>query len=160
MWTKDHIKELLLRNDRAVERALVVLFQRQTADEQMQADTKHHNNRGFTQSDARWMTQLAKQVMKGERLRPYQLSKLRTGRSTRYPSRIGKYARQLAEAANETLAAIDRQIASWEATKLQAEMSEGFVANQKIKEANRELHLLEERRKKLLPKTETLQQSA
>lgn len=62
---------------RAVERALLVLLDRQTADERSQETTTHRNSRGFTQADARMMTSLAKQVLssgypKGKQLSPRQ----------------------------------------------------------------------------------------
>jgi hypothetical protein len=100
IWTTEHIKFLLQHNDLAVERALVALLERQTADEQLSEATRVHNNRGFTQADAAPMSQMAKDVRMGRRLSKGRLNYLRTGKSTRYPSRIGKYARQLAEIAN------------------------------------------------------------
>jgi len=100
MWTPDQIKFLLQNSDRAVERALVALLERQTEDEQRSEETKVHNNRGFTQADAAFMTQIAKEVIMGRRISAGRINFLRSGKSTRYPSRIGKYARQLAEVAN------------------------------------------------------------
>lgn len=100
-WTKDEIKELLKTNDRAVERALLVLLSRQTNDEQSQETTRHSNNRGFTQADAAIFTSMAKQVQRGYRLTEKQLAFLRNGKSQRFPSRIGKYAGQLLEVAQE-----------------------------------------------------------
>ena len=52
MTTKSEIVELLLRNDRAVARALVVLYNRQTVDEQQSEETRHLNGIGFTGADA------------------------------------------------------------------------------------------------------------
>ena len=98
-WTQAKIKTLLEKNDRAVERALVVLYDRQTEDEKRADDTKHHNNRGFTQADARFMSSMARQVLRGVHLSARQLAFLRGRRSTRFHSRIGKYSRQLLEVA-------------------------------------------------------------
>lgn len=47
-WDRASVEKLLRENDRAVERAMVVLYQRQTADEQAQGNTKHTNGRGFS----------------------------------------------------------------------------------------------------------------
>lgn len=44
----EYIGWLLATNDRAVERALVCLYNRQTIDEQLSEDTKHRNGRGFS----------------------------------------------------------------------------------------------------------------
>ena len=57
--TAEAIVNLLATNDRAVGRALVVLRNRQTADEQISESTKHHNNRGFRPCHARMGTSMA-----------------------------------------------------------------------------------------------------
>ena len=44
--------ELLFKSDNAVERAMVVLFERQTRDEQNTKDAKHLNGVGFSSADA------------------------------------------------------------------------------------------------------------
>ena len=59
-WKREEINALLEKSDRAVERAMIVLFERQTADEQQQADTNHQNNRGFASCDARAGTRFAR----------------------------------------------------------------------------------------------------
>ena len=51
-WTRDKIDELLNKSDNAVERAMVVLFERQTRDEQNTKDAKHLNGVGFSSADA------------------------------------------------------------------------------------------------------------
>jgi hypothetical protein len=53
VWTEDEIKTLLFAKPEAVEKAIVKLYQRQTADERQSADTKHDNGRGFSQSTCR-----------------------------------------------------------------------------------------------------------
>lgn len=99
--TKESIKTLLQTNDRAVERALLALLERQTEDERNSESTRHTNNRGFTQADAPKFTSMAKWVRRGGHLSPRQLAWLRNGKSERYPSRIGKYAGQLLIIAQE-----------------------------------------------------------
>ena len=59
-FTRDDINALLNRSDAAVERAMIVLFERQTADEQHRASTNVHNNRGFASCDARAGTRFAR----------------------------------------------------------------------------------------------------
>ena len=59
-YTRNDIDNILRSNDRAVERAMVVLFNRQTQDEQQSADTNHHNGRGFCSCDARAGTRFAR----------------------------------------------------------------------------------------------------
>lgn len=114
MHTKQSIRELLHTDSpvghRALERALLVLLARQTADERATEQTRHLNNRGFMSMDAPKMTSFAKQVQysrrpKGEQLSPKQRAwLLRT--NAKGVSRIGKYAGQLIEAAQEKANAV------------------------------------------------------
>lgn len=96
-WNKDTIEHLLQTNDKAVERALIVLFDRQTTDEKRQHTTKHHNNRGFCSYDAEYLTKLAEQIRAGRHLSQNQLNLLRKRGKRGTSSRIGKYHRQLME---------------------------------------------------------------
>lgn len=52
----------------AVELALVRIYQRQTSDEQQCDETRHDNNRGFQQRDAKWGSKMARVVLSGGRL--------------------------------------------------------------------------------------------
>jgi hypothetical protein len=44
-WTEQQIVTLLDTNDRAVERAIVAIYERQTADEKQTEHTRHDNSR-------------------------------------------------------------------------------------------------------------------
>lgn len=68
VWTRDEINALINRSDAAVERAMVVLFERQTTDEQRSEDTKHQNSVGFSAAHARTGSYLAKWVLSGKHL--------------------------------------------------------------------------------------------
>ena len=46
-WDRGSITKLLKTNDRAVERAIVAIYNRQTQDEKIASRTKHTNHRGF-----------------------------------------------------------------------------------------------------------------
>jgi hypothetical protein len=59
-FTRTQIDNLLNTSDRAVERAMIVLFERQTEDEKSSADTRHDNSRGFNCTDARAGTRFAR----------------------------------------------------------------------------------------------------
>lgn len=93
--TKASIKELLRTNDRAVARALVVLYDRQTQDEKRDVRTKYHNNRGFNHGDAKALSYWACLVRSGHPLFPETLKNARR--------RLMKYAGQLAQIANEKI---------------------------------------------------------
>ena len=76
-FNRDSILSLILSNDRAVERAMVVLYLRQTADEQEASDTKHTNRRGFSVSNASKGTYFARWVISGNRLSGHHLDRAR-----------------------------------------------------------------------------------
>ncbi len=64
----DYIKWLLTTNDKAVERAMVVLYDMQTAGEQNSGSTSELNGKGFNAYDARSGTYYAKWVKSGRSL--------------------------------------------------------------------------------------------
>lgn len=95
--TAESIKALLDRNDKAVARALVVLYNNQTFAEQSTEHTLVHNNKGFTGADARLGTSMAKQYLTRGFLSPKQIAIWRR-LNKKGVSKIGKYTRQLIEA--------------------------------------------------------------
>ena len=62
-YTREQIDNILRTNDRAVERAILRLFELQTADEQKTAGTNQDNGRGFRSSDARAGTRFARWLL-------------------------------------------------------------------------------------------------
>ena len=91
--TKESIVELLATNDKAVGRALLVLLNNQTADEQSSSITKYNNGKGFKGCHANIGTSFAKYFQRTGTLTPKQLAYAR-GRMN-----IFQYHRQLIEAA-------------------------------------------------------------
>lgn len=89
--TLETIRDLLDRSDKAVERALVVLYARQTADEQATGTTREHNGQGFNGTDAELLSSFAQQIERGRSLTERQLFYAR--------KKVRKYARQLLEEA-------------------------------------------------------------
>ena len=92
-FTPDMIKDILLKNDEQVKKALLELFAKQTADEQVQETTKYVNMIGFSGADAFILSSFAKQLTERGYLSPKQMDLLR--------KRIVKYSKQLARIANE-----------------------------------------------------------
>jgi CRISPR/Cas system-associated endonuclease Cas3-HD len=88
---KDTIQELLATSDRAVERGLLRIYERQTADEQASDTTHHHNARGFTGLDADFLSRAAKGCLRYGHLTDRQMPYVR--------SKMMKYWAQLAEVA-------------------------------------------------------------
>lgn len=64
IWDKDRVHALLDNNPQAVGRALMVVYNNQTADEKSAETTKHHNGVGFTGADAEWLSDVAKKWIK------------------------------------------------------------------------------------------------
>jgi len=75
MYTKEEIKHQLSTNSKWIERGLVVLYQRQTYEEQQSGGTIVDNKMGFNGSDSRYLTYCAKWVLGGNRLNEKHLQK-------------------------------------------------------------------------------------
>lgn len=88
-YTKEFIQNQLTTNPKWVERALVVLFNRQTLDEQIASETKYENGMGFNGSDSRYLTYCTKWILRGNHLNEKHL--LKCG------AKLKKYWRQILE---------------------------------------------------------------
>lgn len=93
LWTEAQIVELLNTNVRAVERAILALYKRQTTEEQRTQGTHQHNNVGFSAADAKRLSFIAEFLQKG--------GHLKTETCKKYLPRVLKYRKQLAAIANE-----------------------------------------------------------
>ena len=76
-WTRTEIEEMINTHAGAVERAMVAIWERQTADEQETQGPRHHNGRGFASCTARSGTYFAGWVRSGRRLTGKHLVKAR-----------------------------------------------------------------------------------
>jgi hypothetical protein len=76
-WTRTEIEALINTNDRAVERAMVAIWERQTRDEQATETTRHHNGIGFSGWTAKSGTYYANWVRSGRSLSGKHLAKAR-----------------------------------------------------------------------------------
>lgn len=94
---KTAIIALLARNDRAVEAAMVALYQRQTEDEQTTSATRHSNGRGFNYNHAERGTYYAKWVLSGRHLTGHHLDSARR-MATFYARQLGEIAEGKARA--------------------------------------------------------------
>ena len=89
VWTKESVKDLLRRNDRAVERGILRIFSFQTDEEKYVGMTKTVNGKGFNKFDVEILTSFALQLRQGRHLTEKQMYKARP--------KICKYAGQLLE---------------------------------------------------------------
>ena len=71
---KDHIKNQLATNPAWAIRALVKIYERQTADEQCSGITKEDNGVGFSGVDATILSSFATQVLNGRNLSAKQMA--------------------------------------------------------------------------------------
>lgn len=105
MITKQQILELLATDKRAVARALIVLTDRQTHDEQNSEQTRYLNGRGFRPCHAKRGTSMAKFFQRNGFLSDRQVEYWRA-REKSGEMRIAIYWRQLIEAAQEKAAKV------------------------------------------------------
>lgn len=86
-WNKKDIQNLLLKNDKAVKRALILIYSFQTETEKSTENTIEENGVGFSGADANILSSFAKQLKTKSYLSPKQLEITR--------KRIIKYAGQI-----------------------------------------------------------------
>lgn len=91
-WTESDIVALLDRSDKAVERAVVAIFNRQTPDEKQTSSTRHDNQRGFRANHTSKGSYYARWVNSGRSLSGFHLQNAR--------KIVKQYRRQLCEQAN------------------------------------------------------------
>jgi hypothetical protein len=87
------IQANLTRNNAWIERALIVLHDRQTDDEKYVQHTRHDNQKGFNKPDATTLSTLAEIVKAG--------CPLTTDQYAEAAIRLRKYTKQLARIAQE-----------------------------------------------------------
>jgi len=100
-WTKERVIELLNTNDLAVERAVVALFERQTADEKATNDTRHDNTVGFSAAHARTLSFYAKIILGGWKREGKNKTYLFPNKMAKARRFVSRYTRQLADIANK-----------------------------------------------------------
>lgn len=95
-WNKNTLEHLFQTNAKAVERAIILLHDRQTADERARQATAHHNSRGFNGTDAPILSSFADRIRSGRSLTDRQLAVVRKARRGGF-SMLAKYHRQILE---------------------------------------------------------------
>ena len=93
-WNRTKIANLLATNNKAVERALIIIFNNQEADEQACDMTSKANGVGFTAFDADIFSSFAKHILKGRSLSVKQMEIAR--KQDKFGNmKIAKYWKQL-----------------------------------------------------------------
>ncbi|RWI35518.1 hypothetical protein [Mesorhizobium sp.] len=103
IWTKETIQELIRTNDKAVAKAILALYARQTESERSTEHTQVENGMGFNRLDAPFLTSIAKALPRyGNHMTPRQIAKARP--------MLLKYWRQLLEIAGEKGAVVETKV--------------------------------------------------
>lgn len=104
-WNKETIREWLKGIDvnnaahvQAVGRALLWMYARQTSDEQTNKATSHSNGRGFSYSDAAFLSSVAQSFQKYGRLTPKQTGAVAKA-LCRYAGQLEEFVTEKAQAA-------------------------------------------------------------
>lgn len=134
MLNKETIAELLLKNDKAVARALLVLNANQTADEQVQESVKYQNGKGFRPCHARMGTSMANFYQKYGYLTPKQLAYWRKLDATGTP-KLAIYWKQLSQAAQAAEAKAATKISKLETADLGNLLEEYVVLDEMLLQA-------------------------
>lgn len=95
VYTKQDIKQLLLTNDKAVDRAILALYNLQTQDEKGSGETLHSNKVGFSGADGKFGSYLARYILLGNQLSGEYKNRAR--------NMVLKYVGQLVKVANKNL---------------------------------------------------------
>ena len=67
-WDKESLRDLLDRNDKAVYRAILLIYSFQTDEEKYKGVTKTVNGKGFSKFDVEVLSSYAMQLRKGQEL--------------------------------------------------------------------------------------------
>ena len=98
-----YVKNQLSTNPAWAQRAIVKLWERQTADEQATQNTRNVNGMGFNGTDAFILSSFAEQINKGRTLSPKQL--------TIAFKKLPKYSRQIiSEIPQDKLTEIEKKV--------------------------------------------------
>ena len=93
IWTIEEMKTLIATNDRVLYRALIVLYNGQTADEKRDGATRYTNGIGFNGVDAPILTAFTEFLKRNKFLTDKQKTLAR--------KKLPKYAKQLVKVAND-----------------------------------------------------------
>ena len=91
-WTAETIRENILKSDAWLKRAIIAIYERQTADEKASGETSHNNGVGFNGADSFILSSFAEQIKARGTLSPKQTEIAR--------KKMPKYAKQLTSIAN------------------------------------------------------------
>lgn len=92
---KQYLKELVKYNDRALYKAIILIYQNQTEEEQQKNRNLEDNRIGFTKLDAEEMSIIARKIIAGQKLTESEISKSK--------NKMQKYWKQLMVISKENI---------------------------------------------------------
>ena len=95
-WDKESIRDLLDRNDKAVYRAILLIYSFQTDEEKYMGATKTVNGKGFSKFDVEVLSSYAMQLRRGQGLSLKQMYVARP-KIKKYAGQIISYMKQREE---------------------------------------------------------------
>lgn len=95
-WTKESLKDLLKRNDKAVYRAILLLYSFQTDEEKYFENVQTVNGKGFNKFDVELLSSYARQIKNGRELTEKQMYSARP-KILKYVGQILNYMREREE---------------------------------------------------------------
>lgn len=95
-WDRESIKNLIMTNDKAVYRALLLLYSFQTDEEQYLDVTKTVNGQGFNKMDTEILSSFARQIQGGRHLTEKQIQVARY-KLLKYTGQILRYMKEREE---------------------------------------------------------------
>ena len=98
-WDKESLKDLLDRNDKAVYRAILLIYSFQTDEEKYQGTTKTVNGKGFSKFDVEVLSSYAMQLRRGQELSLKQMYVARP-KIKKYVGQILQYMKDREEQTN------------------------------------------------------------
>lgn len=84
---KEYLQNLVSHNDKALMRAIVLIYEQQTLEEKQLGESKEENDAGFTKVDAKVLGDIAEKIKQGQQLTAGELAKSR--------NKMKKYWKQL-----------------------------------------------------------------
>ena len=95
-WTKESLKDLLKRNDKAVYRAILLLYSFQTDEEKYFENVQTVNGKGFNKFDVELLSSYARQIKNDRELTERQMYSARP-KILKYVGQILNYMREREE---------------------------------------------------------------
>lgn len=129
---EEYLKDLLKSNNKALVKALILIYQNQTIDEQECKESIEENGIGFNKIDAESLTAYAQKVLKGEKLHQRQLVYLKRT--------LPKYWRQLMVISKKNMQ--KQKLKDKEQEEIEKEIQEQITLEEITKKKNNEIYYL------------------